>query len=122
MIPTIGQNDQEGIPYEDRKVYLMMIYQKHYALVTEIDFEEGTAHGFVRWNEDDQPGKWDTIDISNMMDMDWIVLEFKEPIKFGEAINIGEEYYKETEMLESAMQKYSEFTNGLQKKVKKVNL
>lgn len=122
MIPTIGQNDKDGIPVEDRTVYLMMIYQKHYALVTEFDFENGKAYGFIRWNMDDAPGMWDTLDIVNMMDMNWITLEFKDPISFGEAIHIGEEYYVETEKMEKAMTIYGEYTNGLQKKVKKVNL
>lgn len=122
MIPTIGQNDKDGIPHEDRLVYLMMIYQRHYALVTEFDFEEGKGYGFIRWSMDDSPGKWDTFDISNMMDMDWIPLEFKEPTKFGEVIHMAEEYYDETTLMDKAMQRYHEFTNTIQKKVKKVNL
>lgn len=121
MIPTIGQNDKEGIPVEDRKVYIMMIYTKFYALVTEIDFEAGEAYGFIRAT-DDEAGKWEKIEMVTMLDSDWLTLEFNEPMSFGEAIAIGEEYYEMTSKLEDAMKKHGEYTNGLQKKVKRINI
>jgi len=121
MVSEIGQNDKEGIPVEDRKVYVLMIYTKYYALVTEIDFKTGDAFGFIRDSEE-TVGKWDKMNLADMMDGDWLTLEFNEPMSFGEAITIGEEYYIETSKMEDQMKAYGEYTNGLQKKVKKVNL